>query len=74
MLIDIAQNSQVHHVHHVQKILSKMATMGVNNAFHVNIVMQVFSLFNLLFHKLLDNITNIRVQDPDGSVICTHVI
>ena len=33
-----------------------------------------FSLFNLLAHKLLDNITNIRVQDPHGSVICTHVI
>ncbi|XP_056455772.1 tumor necrosis factor receptor superfamily member 14-like isoform X4 [Gadus chalcogrammus] len=41
MLVDIAQDSEVHHVHLAQKVLSKMATMGVNNALHVNIVMQV---------------------------------
>jgi hypothetical protein len=28
-----------------------------------------FSYFSLLFHKPLDNVTNIRVQDPGGSVI-----
>ena len=46
MLVDIAQNSQVHHVHLAQKVLSKMATMGVNNALHVNIVMQVHFHFS----------------------------
>ena len=46
MLVDIAQDSEVHHVHLAQKVLSKMATMGVNNAFHVNIVMQVHFHFS----------------------------
>ncbi|CAL8333943.1 unnamed protein product [Gadus morhua 'NCC'] len=41
MLVDIVNNPGVHHVHLARKVLSKMATMGVNNAFHVNIVMQV---------------------------------
>ena len=46
MLIDIAKNSEVYHLHLAQKVLSKMATMGVNNAFHVNIVMQVHFHFS----------------------------
>ena len=47
MLVDIAQDSEVHHVHLAQKVLSKMATMGVNNALHVNIVMQVHFHFSI---------------------------
>ena len=46
MLVGIAQNTGVHHVHLAQKVLSKMATMGVNNALHVNIVMQVHFHFS----------------------------
>ena len=68
MLKNIAQSTQVPPVRLAKKGLSKMVTMGVNSAFHVNIVIQVhLNFFSSLFHKPLDIITNIRVQYPDDS-------
>ena len=67
MLKDIAQRTQVPPVHLAQEVLSKMARMGVTSAFHVNIVIQVHFHFSAHYFT---NITNVRVQYPDGSVIC----